>query len=107
MPGIALSNDEVDEWRTVLSDMPRAERDHWIDWITGGEFSAELFSGTYNDAVKLLEDYAERGIASPSLLRELLQEDVLNRVEVDVEVEGEAEVISLVQVRVFEKKSGI
>ena len=50
------------------------------------EYSAELFSGTHNDAMKLLEDYAERGIASPSLLRELLQGDVLNRFEVDFEV---------------------
>ena len=54
----------------MLRATTQEERDQWIDWITGVEFSAELFSGTHNDAMKLLEDYAERGIASSSLLRE-------------------------------------
>ena len=60
--------------------------DRWIDWISGVIFSAQLFSGTHHDAVKLLADYAEGGIASPSLLRELLQEGVLNRFEVKFDV---------------------
>ena len=64
----------------------RKSADRWIDWISGVAFSAELFSGTHNSAVKLLEDYAECGIASPSLVRELLQEDVLNRFEVGFHV---------------------
>ena len=78
--------DEPRKTSFVLRATTQEERDQWIDWITGVEFSAELFSGTHHDAVKLLEDYAERGIASPSLLRELLQEDVLNRFDVDFEV---------------------
>ena len=85
-PAELLVADAAGKTSFLLRALSEEERDRWIDWISGATFSAELFSGTHNDAMKLLEDYAERGIASPSLLRELLQGDVLNRFEVDFEV---------------------